>query len=107
MQTLLIKHAVSGRTFFDSRREDVSYLVEESGDGWLFRIEHVQGDTAEAVNRFKAELNVFIFKEFEDEPVLKTWYYVQDGPVHYDEEQRELCIYAGSKIEYYPHHYSQ
>lgn len=106
-QTLLIKHAVSGRLFFDSRRSDIPYTVEPSGYGWLFQIETVWNDTVEELLRRKDELNVFIFKEYVDQPILKTWYYVKDGPVEYDKERKLLTIRASSRIEYYPHEYSQ
>ncbi|MCR2805214.1 hypothetical protein [Paenibacillus soyae] len=106
-QTLLIKHAVSGRLFYDSRKSEIRYAVGEADGGWMFRIETERDQTVEELLKRKDELNVFIFREYDDQPTLKTWYYVGNGPVQYDDKQSLLTIYAGSRIEYYPHEYSE
>jgi hypothetical protein len=56
----------------------------------------------EELLQLKHELNVFVFHEFDHQPTRKTWYYVKDGPVTYDERQQELTIMAESRIEYVP-----
>ncbi|MBH5319797.1 hypothetical protein I6N90_18520 [Paenibacillus sp. GSMTC-2017] len=106
-QTLLVKHAVSGRMFFDSNKKNINYTLIEQGDGWLFEIHSPLDETLEALLECKEELNVFIFKTYEDQPTLKIWYYVKDGPVHYDKDKQQISIYAHSRIEYYPHEYAQ
>lgn len=106
-ETLLVKHAVSGRTFFDTRLKAIPYQVEPSNEGWLFSIETKRDENVDALLEFREELNVFIFQEPEDEPVLKTWYYIKDGPVVYDDQAGKLLISAHSSIPYYPHEYSQ
>ncbi|GKU77653.1 hypothetical protein [Paenibacillus sp. L3-i20] len=106
-QTLLVKHAVSGRMFFDSKTQHVAYTLTEQGDGWLLEIESPKDEKVEALIQVKEELNVFIFTTYEDQPTLKTWYYVKDGPVQYDIDRERLVIYAHSRIEYYPHEYAQ
>lgn len=105
-QTLLVKHAVGGRMFIDSNRQDVSFMVEIDGDGWLFDIRVSWSADIEELLAWKDELNVFIFKEYDDQPTLKTWYYVGQGPVEYDKQSQRLAIRAESSIEYYPHEYS-
>lgn len=106
-ETLLVKHAVSGRVFFDTRVADVPYTVAPQGEGWLLAVQTPHDDNVRELLRCREELNVFIFQEYEDAPTLKTWYYVKDGPVTYDEAAGRLLIRAQSRIEYYPHEYSQ
>lgn len=105
-QTFLVKHAVGGRMFIDSTKEYVSYTLHPHGDGWKFTVDLPWSGMIEELLKHKEELNVFVFKHFDDEPTLKTWYYVKDGPVEYDQEQGVLTIYAASSIPYYPHLYS-
>lgn len=105
-QTFLIKHAVGGRTFIDSSKQDIRYEVSPQGEGWLFTVDVPHSDTVEEILALKDELNVFIFREYKDKPTLKIWYYVENGTVRYDEEQGRLTIAASSCIEYYPHEYS-
>jgi hypothetical protein len=105
-QTLLIKHAVGGMVYVDTRVDPVPYSVSPSGEGWQFDVELPPGEPASHLLRHKTELNVFIFQEYEQAPTLKTWYYVKDGPVDYVAELGLLRIYAGSRIEYIPDDYS-
>ncbi len=105
-ETFLVKHAVGGRAFIDTGKEALNYTVTPDGDGWLFTAEVAQGKAIEELLAHKNELNVFIFKEYEDQPTLKTWYYVKQGTVAYDAGKGILTIGAQSSIEYYPHEYS-
>ncbi|NIK79073.1 hypothetical protein FHS15_004231 [Paenibacillus castaneae] len=105
-QTFLVKHAVGGRMFIDSTKQDVSYTIIPFGEGWRFTVSVPWSNNIEELLRLKEELNVFVFREFDDQPTLKTWYYVKDGPVEYDADQSCLTIVADSRIEYYPHEYS-
>lgn len=105
-QTLLVKHAVGGRMFIDSNKQAVAYTVDPHGDGWRFTIDVAWSEVIEELLSRKEELNVFIFQEFDDQPTLKTWYYVKNGPVEYNSDQARLTIVADSRIEYYPHLYS-
>ncbi|MNE94510.1 hypothetical protein D3C80_1924810 [compost metagenome] len=75
-------------------------------EGWKFTVQVPWSEAIEELLALKSELNVFVFQEFEDQPTLKTWYYVNNGPVEYDSEQASLTIVADSRIEYYPHLYS-
>lgn len=105
-QTFLVKHAVGGRMFIDSNKQDVPYTIVPQGDGWRFTVSVSWSEKIEELLACKDELNVFVFREFDDQPTLKTWYYVKDGPVEFDAEQGSLTIVADSRIEYYPHEYS-
>ncbi|MGO4538647.1 hypothetical protein [Paenibacillus sp. 2TAB19] len=105
-QTLLVKHAVSGRMLIDSGKQDVGFSLNQDGDGWQIDIEVSWSETIEEILKLKEELNVFIFYEYDDKPTLKTWYYVGSAPVEYGIEQGLLTIKAQSCIEYYPHEYS-
>lgn len=105
-QTLLVKHAVGGRMFIDSNKQAVPYTVVPHGDGWKFTVSVPWSGAIEELLACKNELNVFIFREYDDQPTLKTWYYVKNGPVEYDSDQASLTIIADSRIEYYPHLYS-
>lgn len=106
IQTLLVKHAVSGRIFIDSSQETVEYEVMPNGEGWLLSIAIPWQSKLEELMLVKEELNVFIFYQAPNEPTLKTWYYVKEGPVQYDHLHSRLLIHTQSKIEYYPHEYS-
>ncbi|WP_138753850.1 hypothetical protein [Paenibacillus sinopodophylli] len=105
-QTFQVKHAVGGRMFFDSNKLDVPYTVEALERGWRFTVNLPQGPVLEDLLANKNELNVFIFQEYADQPTLKTWYYVKDGPVEYDADKGSLTIVTDSRIEYFPHEYS-
>ncbi|WP_248925339.1 hypothetical protein [Paenibacillus hamazuiensis] len=108
MQTqnqLLIKHAVGGRTFIDSKKDPVPYSVEASPEGWMFTVQTTWNDDVREIIRLKDELNVFIFEETE-RGTKKTWYYVKDGRVSYDGTSGKLTLFAGSRIEYFPGDYS-
>lgn len=105
-ETLLLKHAVSGKVYVDTRKQPVAYEVSLSKDGWQFRIAFTDGETLRHLLQHKTELNLFLFHEPEDEPVRKTWYYVQDGPVDYDSGQELLSIFSKSSIDYLPDDYS-
>ncbi|MDQ0113471.1 hypothetical protein [Paenibacillus harenae] len=105
-QTLLIKHAVSGRMLIDSGKQDVSFSSKPEGNGWQIDIGVPWSGTIEEILKLKDELNVFIFYDYDDQPTLKTWYYVGKGPVAYDRDSQLLTIGAQSRIEYYPHEYS-
>jgi hypothetical protein len=105
-QTFLVKHAIGGRAFIDTNKDEVSYTVASDGEGWLFTVEVAWGEAVAELLAHKDELNVFIFKEYDDQPTLKTWYYVKQGSVVYDADQGALKIAAQSRIEYYPHQYS-
>ncbi|WP_419875711.1 hypothetical protein [Candidatus Pristimantibacillus sp. PTI5] len=105
-QTFQVKHAVGGRMFIDSNKQDVPYTLIPQGQGWKFTVSMPWGPMIEDVLAHKEELNVFVFQEFDDQPTLKTWYYVKDGPVEFDAAESKLTIIADSRIEYYPHEYS-
>lgn len=105
-ETLLIKHAVSGKVYVDTRKQPVPYDVSAADSGWRFRVTLADGEPVRHLLRHKTELNLFLFHEPENGPVRKTWYYVKDGPVDYDARQSLLSIRAGSRIEYLPDDYS-
>lgn len=105
-QTFLVKHAVGGRMFIDSSKQNVPYTLVPEKEGWKFTVQVPWSEAIEELLALKTELNVFVFQEFEDKPTLKTWYYVNKGPVEYNSEHTSLIIVADSRIEYYPHLYS-
>ncbi len=105
-ETLLVKHAVGGRTFIDSSKHDVAYLLEKAGTGWLFRIDVPFDAVVEEILQWKEELNVFLFQEAEGEPTKKIWFYVKDNPVEYDHVNHCLTITAEANIEYVPERFS-
>jgi hypothetical protein len=101
-ETFLVKHAVGGRTFIDTGKTPVDYEVEPQGEGWRFTVNTPLDANVQEILNWKEELNVFIFQEFESQPTRKNWFYVNEGPVEYDEAQQRLTIVARSKIEYVP-----
>lgn len=101
-ETLLVKHAVGGRTFIDTSKHSVEYKLEGAGEGWRFILNTPLDSNIEEILKWKSELNVFVFHEFDDQPTKKVWYYVKDGPVAYDPQNEQLTIVAASRIEYVP-----
>ncbi|ALS22933.1 MULTISPECIES: hypothetical protein [Paenibacillus] len=101
-ETLLVKHAVGGRTFIDTGKQSVEYKLEQSGDNYKFTLSVPPDSNVEEILRWKSELNVFVFYESDDQPTKKVWFYVKDGPVAYDPQNKQLTIVAQSKIEYVP-----
>ncbi len=105
-ETLLVKHAVGGRSFIDTGKSPLDYEVEKTAaDGWVFRISTAMNPAVEQILEWKRELNVFLFQEFADQPTKKIWFYVSDGPVTYDAQAGVLTIEAKSRIEYVPDEY--
>ncbi|CQR53053.1 hypothetical protein [Paenibacillus riograndensis] len=103
-ERVLVKHSVTGRMLVSST-EGVSYSFDQQGSLTLITLCGVSAGTGQAVERLKAELNVFRFEEPEDGPVIKHWYYVGDNPVSYDSSTGCLKITVQSEIEYRPDQY--
>lgn len=102
---LLMKHAVGGRTFFDSTKAGTHFTAEErEGGGWRFTVP-IEGDAVQDILQWAEELNVFVFEEHRS-PVVKHWFYVEADTVIYDETNRTLQFEAGSKLEYVPDTYT-
>lgn len=104
-ETWLIKHAVTGRSFADSRKQVFDCRLETT-DG-LFRIslQELPRETAEAIVRYSGELNVFRFVTSEDKSIVKHWYYVAPESVKYNDQTGEVTLEADSEIEYHPEEY--
>ncbi|GED69193.1 hypothetical protein BRE01_28950 [Brevibacillus reuszeri] len=105
-ETLLVKHAVGGRAFIDSGKDDISYEWEQTGEETRFTLALPHDERVAEIMKWKDELNVFLFQEQEGQPTKKIWFYVKDGPVTYDAASRQLTIVAQSKIEYIPEQFS-
>jgi hypothetical protein len=101
-ETFLVKHAVGGRTFIDTDKSPLDYQVIEQGGGWKFTVKVPMDAVVSEILKWKQELNVFLFQEFDDRPTLKNWFYVKEGPVDYDSRHQQLTIVADSKISYIP-----
>ncbi|MFD2670166.1 hypothetical protein [Marinicrinis sediminis] len=106
-ETLLVKHAIGGRTFLDSDRDGFPYELRQEGDRWHLSIRigdstQIEDAQVEELLVWKSELNVFLFQEDSDQPVQKRWFYVEKDAVHYDAEQQILVIEAASSISYTP-----
>ncbi|UJF34092.1 hypothetical protein [Paenibacillus hexagrammi] len=105
-ETFLIKHAVGGRTFVDTAKQSVPYQIHQDGEEWLFEVQAPLDEAMQELLAWKDELNVFVFREFENEPTLKIWYYVKQGSVQYNEQKAALTFAASSKLEYVPDKFS-
>lgn len=105
-ETLLIKHAVGGRTFVDSSKQAVSYRVEHEAGEWRFAVHAPKHPGIDDVLKWKQELNVFIFRTYDDgSPTLKIWYSVDADSVQYDAAEEKLTFTSLSCIEYVPDNY--
>ncbi|SDC24426.1 hypothetical protein SAMN02799630_00894 [Paenibacillus sp. UNCCL117] len=105
-ETLLVKHAVGGRTFIHTDKHPLEYKVKPEAGGWTFVIRTPRNEAVEEILKWKNELNVFLFEEYPDKPTIKKWYYVKDGEVEFDEASESLIIRANSRIEYVPDEFS-
>ncbi|GGG73621.1 hypothetical protein [Paenibacillus radicis (ex Gao et al. 2016)] len=103
-ETLLIKHAVGGRTFVDSDHQQVTYQAEPAeGNRWSFEVQNPPEKELEELLKWRSELNVFLFRHYgEEQPTVKIWFYVQDDTVKYDKAKHTLTFAARSSIEYVP-----
>ncbi|MUT66571.1 hypothetical protein [Paenibacillus sp. NEAU-GSW1] len=104
-EQLLIKHAVGGRTFIDSDRQPISYTAEPEAESgrWAFAVTGAPELEGGELLKWKSELNVFLFRNFEDgQPTVKIWFYVQEDTVKYDRTERRLTFAAKSSIAYVP-----
>jgi hypothetical protein len=102
-ETLLIKHAVGGRTFVDSSKQQVPYEVAHEAGRWQFAVHTPRHAGIDEILKWKQELNVFIFRVYDDgRPTQKIWYSVAADTVKYDAAGGKLTFAAGSCIEYVP-----
>jgi hypothetical protein len=105
-EIMLVKHAVGGRTFIHTGNNPLDYSVVNQGEGWRFTVKTSLDENIQELLKWKKELNVFLFQEFENQPTKKIWFYI-NGSVNYDEQAQELTIDADSKIEYVPDEFSK
>ncbi|QGQ97249.1 hypothetical protein EHS13_21360 [Paenibacillus psychroresistens] len=105
-EVLLVKHAVGGRTFIHTGNNPLEYFVSNQGEGWRFIIKVGLDENVQEILKWKTELNVFLFQDYEDLPTKKIWFYTK-GIVDYNEQAQELSIEAESKIEYVPDEFSK
>ncbi|MFF2092432.1 hypothetical protein [Paenibacillus sp. NPDC058174] len=103
-ETLLIKHAVGGRTFVDSDRQPVTYQAEQAeGSQWSFEVQNPPEEDVEELLKWRSELNVFLFRHYgEEKPTEKIWFYAQEDTVKYDKASHILTFSAKSSITYIP-----
>ncbi|MDF2669718.1 MAG: hypothetical protein K0R67_2024 [Paenibacillus sp.] len=105
-EIFIVKNAVGGPIFIDTGKQPVDYKVEElEGGGASFTVKGLSNVVVEGILQSKDELNVFIFREYEDRPTVKTWYYVHEGPVAFDDSRDILTIVTQSSIAYVPDEY--
>ncbi|MBA2940829.1 hypothetical protein HZF08_21325 [Paenibacillus sp. CGMCC 1.16610] len=101
-EVLIVKHAVGGRTFVHSETDALRYEVLPDGDGWRITVSTPKSAAVEELLKWKRELNVFLFQEFDNQPTRKIWFYVKEGPVEYEDGLEQLTIRAQSRIDYVP-----
>ncbi|WP_342415851.1 hypothetical protein NST83_23500 [Paenibacillus sp. FSL R10-2782] len=104
-ETWLIKHAVTGRSFADSRKQIFDCRLASADGVFRFTFQELPHEAAKEIVRYSRELNVFRFVTPEDGTIVKHWYYVTAESVQYDEQTGELTFQAGSEIEYHPEEY--
>ncbi|MGG1616139.1 hypothetical protein ACIFQM_18375 [Paenibacillus sp. NRS-1782] len=104
-ETWLIKHAVTGRSFADSRKQIFDCRLASTDGVFRFTLQELPHEAAKEIVRYSGELNVFRFVTPEDGAIVKHWYYVTPESVQYDEQTGELTFQAGSEIEYHPDEY--
>ncbi|WP_305023635.1 hypothetical protein [Paenibacillus lacisoli] len=105
-ETLLIKHAVTGRMLADSRQDQGwQYLFRKNGTAFEITVSGLGTAVAGDIVRWKAELNVFRFVQTEGSPIIKHWYYIDPEQVMHDPAQDVLSLTAVSEIEYNPADY--
>lgn len=98
---LLIKHAVGGRVIVDTRITSVPWKFEADPDGGgQFTVTIRDKETGHEAVRLAYELNVFIFRQADDQIVSKIWHYVDGKTVHYDENSGELRFAVRKSIQY-------
>jgi hypothetical protein len=101
-EALVVRHSVGGRTFIHTEQQPMEYTVRRMGQGWRITLIITQGVDIHEILRWKQELNVFLFREYDDQPAMKIWFYVKEGPVTYDDQLKQITIFAESRIEYIP-----
>ncbi|KRE72918.1 hypothetical protein [Paenibacillus sp. Soil750] len=104
-EVLVVRHSVGGRTFIHTGQKPMEYSVTPIGQGWRITLIITQDVDIHEILHWKQELNVFLFREFDDQPVKKIWFYVKDGPVTYDDLLKRITIFAESRIEYIPNEF--
>lgn len=104
-EVLVVRHAVGGRTFIHTEQQPMEYSVIRNGQGWKITPIIPQDLDIHEILRWKQELNVFLFQEYDDQPAKKIWFYVKDGPVTYDDQLKQITIFAESQIEYIPNEF--
>ncbi|CAN7245804.1 hypothetical protein LJR153_001055 [Paenibacillus sp. LjRoot153] len=101
-EVLVVRHSVGGRTFIHTEQQPMEYSVRRMGQGWRIALNITQNVDIHEILRWKQELNVFLFREYDDQSAKKIWFYVKEGPVTYDNQLKQITIFAESRIEYIP-----
>lgn len=105
-EELVLKHMVGGRTFIQTRKDKLNYTVLPNGDHWEIAIHLSPEVDIQEILKWKRELNLVLFQEFNEQPTNKIWLYTKNKIVQYHEQSRLLTIIAESRIEYIPCNYS-
>ncbi|QAY67648.1 hypothetical protein [Paenibacillus protaetiae] len=103
--TFIIKHAVGGRVFLDSSKQEIRYSLDYASGGghWRLEAETPLTESIKELLRWSSELNVFLFPETaEGAPVRKLWFYVKEQGAAYNEAEGKLTLHGDSMIEYVP-----
>lgn len=104
-EVIVVRHSVGGRTFIHTGQRPTEYSVTPIGQGWRITLIITQDVDIQEILRWKQELNVFLFREFDDQTVEKIWFYVKNGPVTYNDRLKQITIFAESRIEYIPNEF--
>lgn len=101
-EQLVLKHVVGGSTFIHTGKRNLDYKVISEGDSWKITITLSPEMDVKGILKWKHELSILTFQEFEDQPTMRVWFYFKIGPVLYDEQSKVLSIIAESRIDYVP-----
>lgn len=104
-ERLLIKHGVGSRTFFDTNQTNAAYEIEKTSLGWRVSIFTERTEAVNQILAMKHELNLFVFEEENGIALRKTWYYLGQGSVDYDDDRGCLTLVATNQITYVPTDY--
>lgn len=101
-EELVLKHVVGGRTFIQTGKENLDYTIRIKGNYWEIMIYLTPKVEIHEILKWKSELHLFLFQEFDEQPANKIWFYFKNRILLYDEQSRLLTIVAESRIEYIP-----
>lgn len=98
MDHFYIRHVLGGQLFFDSKLHNKTFTIEPEDGCWIFTINELEEDSAQAMLEQRDKLNLFVVPP--GDSGQKSWYYTSKGDLSYNKATQQLTIRADHRMDY-------